>query len=143
EREALRRIERGAIVRACLAGALSGAASGIAEALAKPLPPQQFWPVVLGVTVAAASCELAFIYFHGLRSSHELARAAGLEVKGDPILASALARAALEMPNPTRPVLGVDPRREASRWRLLAGTLAYKAKVSMTNFFAKLLLRRL
>jgi hypothetical protein len=53
-----------------------------------------------------------------------------------------LARAALEIPNPPRPMFGIDPRREASRLRLIMATIVYKAKVSVSNFLLRKLLVR-
>ena len=55
----------------------------------------------------------------------------------------ALARAALELPNPVDLKVGVNPHREAKKWRLVLVSLAYKAKVGVTNFVVKLLIRRM
>lgn len=158
ERAALRRIEHGAIARACAAGALSALASAIAETLAAPLlgadpaaataaQTIQFWAWVGGVTIVATACEIAFLYWDALRSVHALADAAGLELFGAgeerAAVAAALARAALELPNPPDAVFGVDPRREASKARLVLATLLYKLKVGATSFLLKMILRRL
>lgn len=160
ERRALRGIERGAVARAALAGALSAVACAAAEVLAEPLlgpapgaaafsATMQYWGVVGGVTVLAAALEIGFLYWDSLRSVHRLARAAGMDLfpsgaggEGQAV-AAALARAALELPNPTDRVFGVDPRREASRLRLVVAGLLYKLKVSITNFALKVLVRRL
>lgn len=156
ERADLRRIQRGAVLRAATAGALSGLASGVAEFFADPLlrgtPDPSFdalahyWGIVGGVTLVATAFELSFLYWDSLRSVHALTRAAGLELvdsegKEAPE-ALALVRAALELPNPSRPVLGVDPHREISRARVLVATLVYKAKISVTNFILKAVIRR-
>ena len=53
-----------------------------------------------------------------------------------------MARAALELPNPVESAFGVDPRRETSRVRLIVASLVYKLKVSVTNFMAKTIVRR-
>jgi hypothetical protein len=58
-------------------------------------------------------------------------------------VASALARAALELPNSTESAFGVNPHREASKIKLLFASLLYKVKVSITNFAIKLLVRRI
>ncbi len=152
ERAALRRVEVGAIARAALAGMASGGACALAEFIG-----QRQWPddaiaryTLLGVvTIVASVGEIAFIYWETLRSVHELARVAGLELFGtdrkssDEALIDALARAALELPNPVDARAGVNPHREAKKWRLLLVSLAYKAKVGVTNFVVKLLVRRL
>ena len=141
EQAALRRIERGAIIRAALAGALSALVSAVAEMRA---PTATF---VL-ITVAAAALELAFLYWDALRTVHRMARAVGLEPvpPGQPQparLAPALVRAALELPSPPHSVLGVDPYRRASRLTLLAASVLYKLKVGLTNFVLRAVLRRL
>lgn len=151
ERAALKRVEVGAIARAALAGALSGGACAATEVFADaqwPADPVTYWTVLGVVTVVASVLEIAFIYWDTLRSVHELARVAGLELFGkdressDEALIDALARAALELPNPVDLTAGVNPHREAKKWRLVLISLAYKAKVGVTNFVAKLLLRR-
>jgi hypothetical protein len=157
ERAALRRIERWVVVRAGLAGAGSALAAGIAEVLARPLlgpNPEsasgeaqlRFWALVGGVTALASVLEIGFLYWDGLRSVHRLAHVAGLRIEGAGTernaVAIALARAALELPNPPRPTFGVDPLREASKWQLTAASLLYKLKVTVTNFAVKALVRR-
>lgn len=151
ERAGLKRVERGAIVRAMVAGALSGGACAAAEVFADrefPGAPVAYWTLLVAVTVVASVAEIAFISWDTLRSVHELARVAGLELFGrdrsssDEALVDALARAALELPNPVELGVRVNPLREAKRWQLLAVSLAYKAKVGVTNFVVKLLVRR-
>lgn len=159
ERRALRRVQAGAISRAVLAGALSGAMSAGAEVVANPLLKDgaspfsaagvEYWVILGGATLVASVAEILFLYWDTLRSVHELARAAGLELFGrnrqqsDEALAEALARAALELPNPVDLRAGVNPHRESKKWRLVAASLAYKAKVGVTNFLLKLVVRRI
>lgn len=164
ERHAMRRVERGAIVRACVAGALSTIVSATAEVLAHPiLGPHpgrasfgaqvHFWAIVGAATAGASILEIAFLYWDGLRSVHKLAHVAGLELFPDDThieghgertaVAHAMARAALELPNPTAAVLGVDPRREASKLGLVLTSIFYKLKISVSNFLIKAILRRM
>lgn len=151
ERKALMRVEVGAITRACIAGALSGGACALAEYIAElefPADPVSYWTLMAVVTIVASVAEIAYIYWETLRSVHELARVAGLELFGkdrkssDDALVDSLARAALELPNPVKVKNGVNPHREVKKWQLLLVSLAYKAKVGVTNFVAKLLIRR-
>lgn len=151
ERAALRRVQLGAIGRSALAGALSGGVCAAAEVYADGRwadQPVTYWTVLGVVTVVASVLEIAFIYWDTLRSVHELARVAGIELFGkdressDDALIDALARAALELPNPVDLNVGVNPHREAKKWRLVVASLAYKAKVGVTNFVVKLLIRR-
>lgn len=154
ERAQLRRIQLGAVARSALAGALSSVAAGVAEVYADSHFPAAggapfavlatYWAFVMGVTVVASIFEIGFLYWDALRSVHRLAVAAGLPleaVEGEGV-ASALARAALELPNPPDPVLGVDPSREASRVRLVAIAVLYKGKIALTSFILKVLIRR-
>lgn len=158
ERAALRRIERGAIVRAAIAGALSTIVAAVAEVLAHPLlgpdpdhatfeQNARFWGIVAGATVLASIIEILYLYWDGLRAVHALSRAAGLDLfpdqDDDAALAGAMARAALELPNPTGRRHGVDPWREASRLRLVVASIVYKLKISVTNFAVKALVRRM
>ena len=93
----------------------------------------------------ASVLEIVFLYWDGLRAVHALAHAAGLDLADDEHGRDALwalARAALEMPNPADAEPGVDPMREASRWRVVLASTLYKLKVALTGFLTKALLRR-
>ncbi len=156
ERAELRQIHRNNVLRAAGAGAISALASAVADLLAQPLKGPEgggfrqdlrFWAVVGGVTVVASVLEILFLYWDALRSVHALSVAAGVELfegdNSDEAVAAGLARAALELPNAPEPLFGVDPRREASRAKLVAASLAYKAKIGVSNFVLKALVRRM
>lgn len=142
EQAALLQIERSAVARAALAGGLSALVSSGASALASPLTGPAYWLVVGGVSALAAGFEIVFVYRDALRSVHALGRAAGVELVASEELLASLVRAALEMPNPPRDERGVDPQRESSRMTLLAVSVLYKAKVGLTSFLLKALVRR-
>jgi hypothetical protein len=78
-----------------------------------------------------------------------MASAAGLKLSEGDLrgerreVALALARAALELPNPPHRAYGVDPRRESIRWRVALAALLYKAKIALTTFLIKITLRGL
>lgn len=158
ERKALRSIVRWAVFRASLAGAASATIAAAAEVYATHLyganhahlgASVKYWGIVIGVTVISAVLEIVFLYWDSLRTVHRMARAAGYDPFGQNVsddqnaIASALARAALELPNPTESVFGVNPHREASKIKLLLASLLYKVKVSITNFLVKLIVRRI
>ena len=173
ERKALGRVTQGAVLRAAAAGALSSIAAALAEVIANDTAGEHaaqpnsyaWWTLVLGVTVVASIAEIAFLYWDTLRSVHELSRQAGLGLFHGPrrehsavegsrpppgnygddhvMVATVLARAALELPNPIENRWGINPRRESNKWALLAASLLYKAKVGLTNFFFKALVRRI
>lgn len=160
ERKALKAVQRGAITRAAVAGALSTAISAAAEVLAQPLlghdpdhadlgAKARFWGIVIAATAFASVLEIAYLYWDGLVSVHRLAVVAGLDLfpeeqeDEDVLVARALARAALELPNPTARVFGVDPHREASRLGLVVASLVYKLKISVSNFLVKAFIGRI
>lgn len=148
ERRALRQIERSAIARAAAAGALSGLVCAIpAIVIHSPVAATaphgdlvRYWGVIIGVTIVASVLEIAFLYWDGLRAVQRLAHAAGMDL-ADPALEHdttsalwALARAALEAPNPPNAVPGVDPLREASKTRVFVASVLYKLKVTIWDF---------
>ncbi len=153
EQRELRRVERGAIARAALAGAVSalcgvGIVTWVARLRgAEPEPlgdAAQFAAWTLAMTWVAAICalEIAYVYRDALRSVHALSRAAGLDPLAAEPVASALVRAALELPCDTRPAHGVDPGRESSRLQVVLASLLYKAKIALTTVLLKVAVRR-
>ena len=162
ERRTLRRIERNAVLRAGAAGAFAATLGAVVSVLARPLLGDdadhvtwmeylQYLAVTLLTALPVAIVELSFIYWNAIISVHRLAEAAGVALfrpdddsddDSDEIFAAVLARAALEIPNPPLPMFGINPRREASRWRLVLATIVYKAKVSVSNFVLRKLLVR-
>jgi hypothetical protein len=149
EQRALALIEWAAVFLAAVAGAIS---AGVCAWVAAPLVgemdqhPLHYWTVVGATLGGTTLVELAFLYWLSLRAVREMAKAAGLRVNTkselDLAVALALARAALELPNPPHNLLDVDPHQEASRIGLIAATLLYKAKIALTNFILKTLVRR-
>jgi hypothetical protein len=160
ERAALREVVKATIKRACAAGALSALVAATTEILAHPLlgpepdlaswsDTARFWTLTLGATALASVIEIAFLYWDGLRAVHRLAHVAGLDLFPDgpeaehAAVAAAMARAALELPNPTHELFGIDPLREASRFGIVVASLIYKAKISASSFLLKMFVRRL
>ena len=158
ERVAVDRVQRGAIFRSCLAGAISAVVAAVAEVWATPVPEGaaflsreslNYWGIVAGAAAIAAVLEILFLYWDILRSVHEMSRVTGVELFGkdkkdaNRQIAAALARAALELPNPIDVDRRINPRRESSKLRLLAASVVYKAKVGVSNFLMKMLVRRI
>jgi hypothetical protein len=149
EREALMRIERWAIIRAGIAGASSATVSAAASLLVasnETTEPVYYWGVVGVVSALTAIAEITYLYWDGVRAVRLMARASGVRLYSGSTLqqgvALALTRAALELPSPHTNVLRVDPFREAARWQMVVASLLYKAKIALTGFLAKVLLRR-
>lgn len=160
ERRELQRIEQRAVRRAATAGALSGLASALAAIGAhRFIGPDgvpysaadgvRFWGVVGAATLVASLFEIGFLYWDALRSVHAMATAAGLRLSAEALsgeqreVALALARAALELPNPPERVFGVNPHRETTRWVVVLASLLYKGKIALTTFLIKAGLRSL
>lgn len=156
EQTILRRVQRRAVLRAALAGVASALASAIAEIVGghhfriDHAPTFRelaaFWGLYGAVTAIASVLEILYLYWDALRAVRDLAHGAGLSL-GDSRaeaneVARALARAALELPDSHAPVLGVDPRRESSRAMLLVASLVYKAKIGLSSFLFKAVIRR-
>jgi hypothetical protein len=87
-----------------------------------------YWSVFGTGAVLFAAVEILYLGWDGLRSVTRLSAVAGMELSAaeNREVALALARAALELPNPPEAVLGVNPHREASRAQLIAASAVYK-----------------
>jgi hypothetical protein len=155
ERTGVRRVERTAIAHAAVAGIANAILTGVGEIWALPLlgpdpnlataaQHASFWLTFGFASLVAAVLEIAYLYWDALRAVRQLAHVTGLTVGDDEDdeVALALARAALELPSPPHPTMGVDPRREATRVELVVASLVYKLKITVTNFLFKALLRR-
>lgn len=162
ERRALKRVERMAVLRAAGAGAFAATLGASVSIVARPIlgdePGEttgwqylEYIVLTLMIAIPVAIVELSFVYWNAIASVHKLAEAAGItlfrpddehEDDEDEMFAAILARAALEIPNPPRPLFGIDPRREASKTRLILATVFYKAKVGVSNFILRRVLVR-
>ncbi len=164
EQAELRAIQRRLVVRAAIVGALSGLIAALTEIqldASIPLPESpstgelaRYWGILGGVTVVASLAEVVYLYLASLHAVHAIARTAGIPLTQaaldpDPVeelpaspMTEALVRAALELPNPPPRERDIDPMREATRWRTVLAGLLYKAKIGLTSFLIKLILRR-
>lgn len=149
ERRELRLIERCAVARAGIAGALSAGATALVTMQVFELEQTnavRYWQWVGGASALTALFEVAYLYWDSLRAVRQMAKSSGVTLYAgetlDQGVALSLARAALELPSPRDNPLGVDPHREARRWQLLVASLLYKAKIALSTFLLKALLRR-
>jgi len=155
ERAGLRRVSRGAVSRAALAGVVNALLTGLSELLTVhfvgPLSEQAtlaaqalYFGVFGALAIFFAVLEILYLGWDGLRSVTRLSAVAGMELSRDENkeVALALARAALELPSPQEAVAGVNPHREASKFQLIVASAVYKLKIFATNFVFKQLLRR-
>ncbi|MBE7437858.1 MAG: hypothetical protein HS115_05315 [Spirochaetales bacterium] len=134
---------------AFLVGAISAAGTVITEELYEHDPAVLLYTKVAVVTGVLTAIEFIVLFYLSLRTVHCISVATGharfLFEKEDPVVAlpNMLARAALEIPDPVRRALGINPLARVSRWKLLLLGLLYKMKIMASNTLAKLLLRRL
>ncbi len=155
ERAGLLRVTRGAVLRAACAGVLNAAFTGFGALFAahvlghKPehatlVENISYWGLFGALALLAAVLEIAYLYWDGLRAVRELSLVAGLRLEASENLdvSFALARAALELPNPPHVTFGVNPHRESSRWQIATASLVYKLKVSLSNFLFKAFVER-
>ncbi|BDS05722.1 hypothetical protein NT6N_07620 [Oceaniferula spumae] len=146
----LKNIVRWTVFRAGLAGALSALAAAVAAVFAEQLFPDDqinYWLLFGGVSGLAAVIEVGFLYYDSLRAVHRISNACDVELfpEGDErsAMAGVMVRAAMELPNPPDRDPYVNPFREASKLKLLAGVLLYKGKILVTNALAKVLIRKI
>lgn len=102
---------------------------------------------VVSAGVLTGIVELLFLHRLHLFSMLSLMRATGARFEGetppeDDSLVHALARAALDQPDPVRVVHGIDPWRETSLTRLYLFVLAYKLKRFLSRFTAEFLVKQ-
>lgn len=159
DRRRMRALQRNAILLSALAGAASALLIGGLDILlrgrflggsepelarwADELP---YWSWFLGLTVAISLAEILAMYWLLLRAVAGISDVAGLSFSRpafESALMTGLSRAALDIPNPRRPLHGVDPYAGTSRLKLLAYTALYRVKVGATSFVFRILLRRL
>lgn len=152
---AMATIRRRALVIAALAGAASGAAVGVVEIAANRglyqdgaslLDNWRYWSTYLAVAAVVSAVEIAALYWLVLRQAARVAQVAGLALGSrdiDQVVVVGLSRAALEVPNPRRPIYGIDPFAQLSRWRMIGHAVLYRLKVGATSFVLRLALRRL
>lgn len=154
---AVRSLERRTVLWACLAGILSGALIGGAEVYLRQglfgsgieemdwrnqLP---YWIVFYVLVGIVSAVEIAFLYWNSLRSIGKATCLAGTKMDNGPhgsLIASGLARAALEFPNPRVSIHGIDPYALVPGWQLAVRNILYKMKVGVSSFLLRVALRR-
>jgi hypothetical protein len=112
---------------------------------------QSFWVHygwVAGVTLVSILIEFYLLFIIALKAVDEVsnlinirATRNGLLEEGPFNISNILARAALELPDPEMKILGIDPFKLVSKKNLLVLGIFYKAKIFLTNFIAKYILR--
>lgn len=147
ERMELRRIVEASILRAFFAGVASAVvvASVTIYVRLHGLEPWLAYVGAAGLVMAVA--EMVFVHRTHLLSMLALMRATGaqlVEESPDPAETTvhAMARAALELPDPVRIVEGIDPWRETSVARLYLLVALYRLKRGLSKFAAEFLVKQ-
>lgn len=151
----IRRLERSTILIAAFSGLLSGALIGGLEVWLNVSMPDayetvegilRYWiPFILG-SVLVSAVEIVFLYWLVLGRVGQISDIAGIrlsEAAVEQVIAVALSRAALDVPDPREPFFGIDPLARVPRWKLVLFALAYRLKIGVTSFVIRLLLRRI
>ncbi|MDH5655699.1 MAG: hypothetical protein OEZ34_07320 [Spirochaetia bacterium] len=142
-------------VTAFIVGALSAAGSAVTElsfpenscmeVFSYPCFEKYAW--VLAITLLLTILEFAVLIWMSIYTVFHLSLLIG---HGDQLypedtlihLPNLLSRAALEIPDPVRHILGIDPFQKISKKKLFIIGIFYKLKVILSNILAKLILRR-
>ena len=157
ERKNINRTVRRAIRNAAVIGLISSLVTSAASYLVWPyyelstdfFSPENihYWKIVGCATLAASVLEIILLYHDILRKVHQITKDAHMTLCSDDAMnrsvIAALARAAMELPNPKKSDIGIDPGKETSRLKALAVSLAYKAKVSVSVFLFRSLVKRI
>ena len=146
ERGAVNAIVKRTVTRCFLVGAASAAFCagtflalpflGATSALAR-------WGGVGIASAIATVFELWAIYFEHLDAVSSMLLVTGARVAPshesafEEEIAHALARASLDLPDPTRVFEEIDPRRETNKLALVAAVVLYKGKRSISNYLGK------
>ena len=154
---ALLRVERRAIIWSSVAGIVAGAVLGVVEIVFMQglledmrgmtlLEQAPHWAWFLGFILLMSGLEVLFLYWNGLRAAASASRIAGLalatKTPRSGLLARALGRAAIDLPNPLEAIHGIDPYARVPRWRIWAWRFMYRLKVGVTSFVLRVFLRR-
>ncbi len=152
----INKVERRTIRNAAIAGAMSGLSGAIAAYFADPLMPSgdpslteqlPYLSIVFSVTFIATALEIAYLYWDGLYAAVHINRIAQRCELNCPTqertMDLILVRSALELAEPVDPLFGINPLSRKSKLRVFLKTIAYKAKIAVTNFLLKALLKRI
>ncbi|WP_394003232.1 hypothetical protein ACF3M1_01430 [Luteimonas sp. WGS1318] len=158
DRARIRRLQAWAIGLCALAGAVSASLIGAADlwlqdalvsggepSLLSPGSDVAYWAWYGGIALLLSLLEILAMYWVLLRCVAGIADAAGLSFSNgdsEDVLTTGLSRAALDIPNPRRPLHGLDPYARTSRLKMLAYTALYRIKVGATSFIVRILARR-
>jgi hypothetical protein len=152
----MHRLTRWVIGLSAVAGILSGGMIGGAEIWMRQtvlagmegatwretLP---YWTGFYAFVGVISALEIAFLYALALRGVAQLSQHARLSLSdhdGSGLFAHALARTALEFPNPQGHIYGIDPYARVANWKLTVLNVAYKMKVGVSSFILRVFLRR-
>jgi hypothetical protein len=143
ERDNINRIVKHTILKTVFAGLCSASVPALIDLRFYNDPEPVRWFYLISFTIIATILEVSYLYWSHLNAMLALTQATGATFGSDEgSLADAMARAALELPDPTRIIEGINPRRESSKAGLLLAVLIYKLKRGLTSFIFKFMIRQ-
>jgi hypothetical protein len=141
ERKNLNRIVKVTVLRAMFAGFCSATIPALIDIKFQDDPDRLLYLICF--TIMATLLEVSFLYWSHLNAMVAMTQATGATLGSDQgSLADAMARAALELPDPTSIVEGINPRRDSSRTGLILAVALYKIKRGLTSFVFKFAIRQ-
>lgn len=105
----------------------------------------EYWAIFLGVSIVISAVEIVFLYWVVLWRVARITSIAGLrlsEHEVEQVIAIGLSRSALDLPDPQKPIYGIDPFLRVPRWKLLGYAVLYRLKIGATSFIVRVMLRR-
>jgi hypothetical protein len=143
ERDNINRIVKHTILKTVFAGLCSASIPATIDFYFYSNPDSVRWFYLISFTIIATILEVSYLYWSHLNAMLALTQATGATFGSDEgSLADAMARAALELPDPTRIIEGINPRRESSKAGLLLAVFIYKLKRGITGFLFKFMIRQ-
>ncbi len=156
ERKLIIKTEQHAIRNAAIIGAISTLITSLASFLiwdtysqAEHLFSSQslyYWKIIGIVTLITSIAEILYLYYDILQKVYKLTVHAHMELMpGNQLneaVVAALARAALELPNPNDSEININPKKESSKLTIFLTAVLYKTKVSLSIYIFRTLLKR-
>lgn len=139
-----------AIFYAMGAGITAGIGSAllikVASAFSPTGDPMMMQLFLLSASLFISGIEVLLIYWVCIETACEMARVCDLRLwpldHERALLTAALARAALELPHPLTPALGVDPMKRLNGLKLRVAQVVYAGRRGLTVFLFKLLIKK-
>ena len=139
-----------AIIIAFLVGALTTVPAVIFEIYYRDsYTPSSYYIILTLLTLILLVIEVSILYWLGMRSVYTLASLTDCQQESESKLPleynvkNMMVRSALELEDPSIEYLGIDPQKYVSKKWLIIRAILYKAKIALTSFTIRFLLRKI